>query len=93
MDEALCVSSYAYKSFRDKNSISHLQVLPVPRGTFKRLKDEMVTQRDVSPNQYKVPRGLRDPEVIQFMVAAHKRAKQEVTSVKRVAVKEVEHVE
>ena len=77
LDEALQASSYAYQSFRAKNSIGELQLKPVPVGTFKRLKLEMVAQRSVSPNQFKVPRVLRDPQVIEFMLNAHR---QEVTS-------------
>ena len=77
LDEALQASSYAYQSFREKNGIGQLQLKPVPAGTFKRLKSELVAQRSVSPNQFKVPRVLRDPQVVEFLLNAHR---QEVTS-------------
>lgn len=60
-------TSYVYKSFRDKGSIACLQIQSVPKGTFAKLKQNLVENRLVSPYQYKVSRVLRDPEVVQFM--------------------------
>ena len=79
LDQQLQETSYVYKSFRVKNSISPLQVYTVPSGTFLQLKKSLVENRSVSPNQFKVPRVLKDAEVIQFMFHCYNSADNHAT--------------
>ena len=60
--------SYVYKSFRQKGSIAPLHVHSVPMGTFSGLRQYLVETTNVSPNQYKVPRVLKNPVAVKYMM-------------------------
>ncbi|ELU16623.1 hypothetical protein CAPTEDRAFT_191927 [Capitella teleta] len=67
VDEALCQKSYAYKSFRTKNSIQTIEVRVVSSGTFRALKQFLMTKSETSANQFKVPRVVKRKEAVEFL--------------------------
>jgi hypothetical protein len=67
VDEALCQKSYVYKSFRNKNSILPIEVRLVSSGTFRALKQLIMTKSDVSAIQFKVPRVIKRKEGLDFL--------------------------
>ncbi|XP_033125835.1 GH3 domain-containing protein-like [Anneissia japonica] len=68
LDENLCEKSFVYNSFREKGSISQMQVHVVKSGSFRRLKAYLLANTSVSANQFKVPRVLRNEEAVAFMM-------------------------
>lgn len=68
MDEELKALSYVYASFRRKGSIAPMKVYLVKPGTFADLRAFMIETTTGSPNQYKVPRVLKKPEAVKFIM-------------------------
>ncbi|WAQ99511.1 GHDC-like protein [Mya arenaria] len=68
IDEELKAMSYVYASFRRKGSIGPMQVYVVKPGTFSELRAFMIEKTTGSPNQYKVPRVLKKPEAVKFVL-------------------------
>ncbi|KAH3835221.1 hypothetical protein DPMN_108569 [Dreissena polymorpha] len=68
IDEELKSISYIYASFRRKGSISPIKVYIVRPGTFTELRTYMIENTTGSPNQYKVPRVLRKPDAVKFLM-------------------------
>ncbi|XP_053398736.1 GH3 domain-containing protein-like [Mercenaria mercenaria] len=68
IDEELKALSYVYASFRRKGSIGPMKVYIVKPGTFAELRSFMIETTTGSPNQYKVPRVLKKPEAVKFIM-------------------------
>ncbi|KAL4230653.1 hypothetical protein ACF0H5_011029 [Mactra antiquata] len=68
IDEELKALSYVYSSFRRKGSIAPMKVYIVKPGTFAELRSFMIQSTTGSPNQYKVPRVLKKPEAVKFVL-------------------------
>ncbi|XP_055893711.1 GH3 domain-containing protein-like [Biomphalaria glabrata] len=68
LDDALKTHSYPYCSFRQKGSIGLIQVHLVPKGSFQSLRLYMLEKPTATSNQYKIPRVLRNPGAVKFML-------------------------
>merc|ERR1712086_6091 len=66
LDEQLCALHPVYASYRAKNSISAPRVRAVSAGGFEAMRNALVA-RGMSPNQLKMPRVLKDTEMIQIL--------------------------
>ena len=66
LDEQLCALHPVYASYRAKNSISAPRVRAVSAGGFETMRNALVA-RGMSPNQLKMPRVLKDTEMIQIL--------------------------
>lgn len=68
IDEKLCEQNYVYKSFRVKNAIGPMQVMPVARDTFADYRNHVVGSSQVFVSQFKQPRVLRTEQQVQFFM-------------------------
>lgn len=59
LDQNLRSASFVYNSFREKGSISPITVHLVKPGTFRALREHLLTNTQASINQVKIPRVLR----------------------------------
>ena len=65
-DLALRQSHPVYKSFRSKRSIAEAEVRAVQPGGFRKLRTRLI-ERGMSPSQLKMPRVLKEPELIRHL--------------------------
>jgi len=66
MDEAISKSNERYRTLRAENKIGLLELKLVRKGTFKDLKEEILSQ-GYSETQFKMPRLLTDSVSINFI--------------------------
>lgn len=68
LDESLCHANSAYECVRRGQRLGALELHLVQGGTFQALREALV-QRGASPQQVKVPRVLRNPELESLLHA------------------------
>ena len=66
MDKELCKTNISYGRHRSKGKLSETQVRLVTEGTFQLIK-KIRTDKGVSKNQFKMPRVIRDKELIELL--------------------------
>ncbi|XP_072051033.1 uncharacterized protein [Amphiura filiformis] len=68
VDEVLCKSSFTYNSFREKGEIAAPRVYLVKPGSFGDLQQHIINNSTATVNQFKNPRKLRSPELVEMML-------------------------
>jgi hypothetical protein len=66
MDKELCKANISYGRHRSKGKLSETKVRLVKEGTFALIK-KFKTDKGVSKNQFKMPRVIRDQELIELL--------------------------
>lgn len=68
IDNALCEFSPVYNSFRQKGSISCLQLFMVKDGTFSKLRKYLLRVNPSAANQIKIPRVIKSQEALDVLL-------------------------
>lgn len=69
LDENLREASFVYNSFREKGSIGPIKVHLVKSGTFRNLREHLLTNTQASINQVKIPRVLKVDQSAEVLMA------------------------
>mmetsp|Transcript_46267 Transcript_46267/g.72445 ORF Transcript_46267/g.72445 Transcript_46267/m.72445 type:complete len:104 (-) Transcript_46267:752-1063(-) len=69
LDSALCEVNPAYAALRKQGALKPAQLLRVPRGTFDKIRNEMIRDGRVSATQFKMPRVARSPHIVDTLEA------------------------
>jgi hypothetical protein len=70
LDSELCKANISYGRHRSKGKLAEAQVKLVKEGTFALIK-KMKTDKGVSKNQFKMPRVVRDRQLIDLLNKNH----------------------
>ena len=68
LDHALCEFSPVYESFRQKRSISHIQLFTVNKGTFVELRKYLLRNNPAAANQVKIPRVIKTKQALDVVL-------------------------
>ncbi|MBU5228398.1 GH3 auxin-responsive promoter family protein [Clostridium senegalense] len=66
LDKELCKTNFAYGRFRKNKKLGEIKVILLRENTFSKIKSYMI-EKGVSKNQLKIPRIIRDKEILKML--------------------------
>lgn len=66
LDKELCKANISYDRHRSKGNLAEAKVKLVKEGTFAKIK-KIKTDKGISKNQFKMPRVIRDKEIVDLL--------------------------